>query len=139
MEQKELDLVVTAKWIDEEGNEYEKNMQINDITHQQSIVIELKTVENIPVIEEKEEEQTIFPEVTDNIDRRVYVDMFPQMVNTYHFLKKSAMEKKISNELLTRQRMSAYYMYNMQAYWEYYANAAFHAVGQKIKNQDVSN
>ena len=49
------------------------------------------------------------------------------------------MEKQISNELLNRQRMSAYYMYNMQSYWEYCANATFHAIGQKIKNQDISN
>ena len=119
MEEKELDLVVTAKWIDEDGKEYEKNMQINNIIHQQSIVIELKTVENVPVIEEKEE-QIIFPMASDNIDRRMYVDSFSKMLDVYHILKKDSIERHISNELLYRQRMATYYMYNMQSYWEYF-------------------
>ena len=133
MEERELDFVVTAKWIDEDGKEYEKNIQINDITHQQSIVIELKTVENVPVIEERKEEQIKFPSITDNMDRRGYVDMFPQMLNAYQllkkplmeklnayqFLKKPWMEKQLFNNVLHRQRMSAYYRDNMQTYWDY--------------------
>ena len=40
MEQKDertLDLLVTAKWVDEDGNEYEQNMQIADIARQNSV------------------------------------------------------------------------------------------------------
>ncbi len=126
MEEKELDLVVTAKWIDEEGKEYEKNIQIEDIIHQKSIIIELKTVENIPVIEEKEE-QIILPIVSDTIDTRMYVDSFPRMLEACQLLKKNGLEQKMSNELLYRQKMSTYYMYNMQAYWEY-----LYAIGEKM-------
>lgn len=127
MEEKELDLVVTAKWIDEEGKEYEKNIQIDDIIHQKSIVIELKTVENTPIIEEKEE-QIIFPIVSDTIDTRMYVDSFPRMLEACQFLKKNSMERNMSNELLYRQKMSTYYMYNMQSYWEY-----LYAISEKMQ------
>ena len=135
MEQKEIDLVVTAKWIDEDGKEYEKNMQINDIIHQQSIVIELKTVENkqIPFIEEKEEEPIMISEGIDVVDRRMYVDMFPQMMDRYQIFKKNSVEKSTSKESPYYQKMSSYYMCNMQAYWEYYANIAFQTIGQIIK------
>lgn len=135
MEQKEMNLVVTAKWVDEDGKEYEKNMQIKDIIHQQSIVIELKTVENkpVPIIEEKQE-QIIFPEMIDVVDRRMYIDMFPNMMDRYQIFKKNPIEKSVSKDSLNHQRMSAYYMCNMQAYWEYYA---VYAVGQQIKKQEI--
>ncbi len=135
MEQKELDLVVTAKWVDEDGNKYEENMQIKDIIHQQSVVIELKTIETkqIPIIEEKEKQRTV-PEVIDVVDRRMYVDMFPHMMDRYQIFKKNPIAKPMSNDSLYHQRMSAYYMGNMQAYWEYYA---VYTVGQQIKKQEI--
>ena len=66
------------------------------------------------------EEQIIFPMVSDNVDRRMYVDSFSKMLDVYHILKKDSIERHISNELLYRQRMATYYMYNMQSYWEYF-------------------
>ncbi|MBO5352675.1 MAG: hypothetical protein J6A77_05195 [Lachnospiraceae bacterium] len=106
MEQKDertLDLLVTAKWVDEDGNEYEQNMQIADIARQNSVSIELKTVESRFLLEEPEaEERFVFwkPTAVECLKQNICIER--------------------CNEILTRKKVQTHYHCMMQIYWDYY-------------------
>ncbi len=109
MEQKEertLDLLVTAKWVDEQGNEYEQNMQIADIARQNSVSIELKTVESRFLLEGVEPEQgdLLYSWQSAGIEER---------------LQRTVCLERYS-EILARKKVQMHYRCMMQTYWDYY-------------------
>lgn len=100
----EDDPVVTAKGVDENGNEFEQTIHINKINPKSATIVEMRALEAYTGVK-KQYGFTSLPLDTGNMglnDRRDFIKMFQNTIRDM--------------SLLGQRNSAAYYLYSMQTY-----------------------
>lgn len=103
----EDDPVVTAKGVDENGNEFEQTIHINKINPKCATIVEMRALEAYTGVE-KQNGFSSLPMETGDMglnERRDFMDMFKNAIRDM--------------KLLSQHKAAAYYQYSMQAYLDF--------------------
>ncbi len=103
----EEDPTVVAKGVDENGNEFEQTIHINRINPRCATIVEMRALEAYTGVE-KQNGLTSLPMETGRMglnDRTDFMNMFKKQIGDM--------------KLLRQQKAAEYYMYSMQAYWDF--------------------
>ena len=100
-------IIVIAKGIDENGDEFEQTIHINKINPKSATIVEMRALEACVGVEKKSGFSSL-PMGTGSMglnDRKDFMDMFRNAISDM--------------KLLSQQKAAAYYQYSMQAYWDF--------------------
>ena len=101
----EDDPTVIAKGVDENGDEFEQTIHINRINPKCATIVEMRALEAHLGVDKNGGLSSLPPETGEMglHDRADFMDMFQKQINDMR--------------LLGQQKLAAYYLYSMRAYW----------------------